>query len=105
MEVLLILLGAGTLLIRVGMVLYVAGASRSKNAASAMFRGILDFAVAILAFWGVGAAIMLSSNNPYLAIRPSLLMGKPEQLNHLGFFYLAMFSIAGGFTVGVIGER
>jgi Amt family ammonium transporter len=57
-QVLLIMFACGALLIRVGMGWYAAGLSRSKNAAGAALRNAADMAVAALAFWALGAAIM-----------------------------------------------
>jgi Amt family ammonium transporter len=57
-QVLLIVFACGALLIRVGAGWYAAGQSRSKNAAGAALRNAADMAVAALAFWALGAAIM-----------------------------------------------
>ena len=54
----LILLACLTLLARAALALYAAGLSRSKNAAGAVFRNAMDLAVASLAFWAIGAAIL-----------------------------------------------
>src|SRR5687768_2812871 len=57
-SVLVMVLACAALLIRVGMGWYAAGQSRSKNAAGAALRNATDLAVAALAFWAFGAAIM-----------------------------------------------
>ena len=59
----IVLFGAGLLLMRVGQVLYAVGLSRSKNAAAAAVRGLADACFALLAFWAVGAAILLQDRN------------------------------------------
>src|SRR4051794_10302408 len=45
------------LLMRVGITLYAGGLSRSKNAASACIRSVIDLAVAGISFWAIGAGI------------------------------------------------
>src|SRR4051812_46264230 len=56
-ELLTALVASIALLVRVGLGWYAAGLSRSKNAAGAVLRNAIDFAVAALAFWAIGAAI------------------------------------------------
>src|SRR5688572_33205628 len=58
LQVISVIFACGALLIRVGMGWYAAGQSRSKNAAGAALRNATDMAVAALAFWAVGSAIM-----------------------------------------------
>jgi len=53
-----LIFACGALVIRVGTGWYATGQSRSKNAAGAALRNATDIAVAALAFWAVGAAIM-----------------------------------------------
>src|SRR5690242_18766383 len=60
-ELLTVLVASVALLVRVGLGWYAAGLSRSKNAAGAVLRNAIDFAVAALAFWAVGAAIFNGS--------------------------------------------
>src|SRR4051812_14167361 len=50
-------LAVAAMLMRVGTSLYTCGMSRSKNAASAAMRALLDFAVATLGFWTLGAGV------------------------------------------------
>jgi Amt family ammonium transporter len=57
-EVLVVALACGALLIRAGFGWLAAGCVRSKNAAGAGMRNVVDLAVACVAFWAIGAAIM-----------------------------------------------
>jgi Amt family ammonium transporter len=54
-------MAGGALLVRVGFGWYAAGASRAKNAAGAVLRGVADLSIATLAFWAVGMAIQNAS--------------------------------------------
>jgi len=51
------ILGVTTLTARLGLILYLSGASRAKNAASAAVRALADACVAILVFWAVGNTV------------------------------------------------
>jgi len=48
------------LLVRVGHALLISGSVRSKNAAGAIVRLLLDLSVACLALWAIGAAFVSS---------------------------------------------
>jgi len=52
-----VMFGAAALLLRAGFAVYLAGLSRSKNTASALFRSIVEIAIGLLAWWALGAAI------------------------------------------------
>ncbi len=56
--ILLTILACGALLVRVGLGWYVSGICRAKNAAGAVLRNIIDLAVAVIAFWAVGMAVL-----------------------------------------------
>lgn len=104
---LLIALGAGALLVRVGQALYATGLSRSKNSAGAVTRSLFDLCAASLAFWAVGAAILFQRNNYYFALKGSLVMGwrlAPEAAGVV-FFYGAAVLIATGVLTGTLAER
>lgn len=104
---LLIALGAGALLVRVGQALYATGLSRSKNSAGAATRSLFDLCAASMAFWAVGAAILFQRNNYYFALKGSLVMGwrlAPEAAGVV-FFYGAAILIATGVLTGTLAER
>lgn len=95
--VMLILLGSLALLARVGAALHAAGISRSKNAAAAALRSIVELAVAALAFWAVGAAILLGNGNAWAAFSKALLFF--AHLDHsvfaaAVFFWMVLITIA-----------
>lgn len=93
----LIVLGAGALLVRVGMALHECGASRSKNAAGAILRALLDVSVATIAFWAVGWRIVC-----WGAELPGVI--EPAFDSRL-FVYLAMTLIGTGIVSGALAER
>src|SRR6266542_2856192 len=99
-----IVLSSIALLIRVGMGLYATGSSRSKNAAGAMLRSVLDITVATLAFWTIGAAILFQDDNAFFSIRPALLLGWHESLLAPGLLYLVFAIICSGMFVAVTAE-
>ena len=98
------LLGAALLLVRVGQVLYAAGLSRSKNAAASAARAVADLCVAALAFWAVGAAILLQDHNGFFSVQPRLLAGW-SGTDGRTFFYAALALLATGVVGGTLGER
>jgi Amt family ammonium transporter len=104
---LLILLGAGALLVRVGQALYAMGLSRSKNAAGAATRGLFDACAAVLAFWLIGAALLFQQRNGVLGIRPTLLLGWDIPVKSAGsvFFHATAVLIAAGALAGTLCER
>ena len=94
---LILALACGALLIRVGMGWYAAGQSRSKNAAGAALRNATDMAVAALAFWAFGAAIL---NGDWALIF--------DARGHAGaavFVQLVFVLIATAPVVGAVAER
>jgi ammonia channel protein AmtB len=103
----LILLGAGALLARVGQAVYATGLSRSKNAAGAATRSLFDLCVAALAFWAVGAAILFQQHNGFLGVRPALLFGWDVSPLAAGrvFFHAAAVLLACAVLVGTLAER
>ena len=104
---LLIVLGAGALLVRVGQALYATGLSRSKNAAGGATRSLFDACAATLAFWLVGAALLFQQHNGFLGIRPSLLLGWDVPAKSAGsvFFHATAVLIAAGVLTGTLCER
>jgi Amt family ammonium transporter len=92
-----ILFGALALLVRVGMAWYATGLSRSKNAAGAVLRNVLDFCLATLAFWAFGAAIMSADVGLYF--------DHAAHLNFRVFIHLVLVLFASAIAVGAGGER
>src|SRR5258708_2836407 len=65
---LLIALALATLLIRVGFALYAEGLVRAKNSASMVLRTITDLCIGVIAFWAIGAAILLQTRHPWFGV-------------------------------------
>lgn len=92
---------AALLLARVGQVLLVAGSVRSKNAAGAAVRLLLDLAVVTLAFWSIGAAVSYANVE---AVTWRWLLGvKPIGVN--AWAVLPAVLIATGAIHGAVAER
>lgn len=103
----IVALGVGAMLVRVGVALYACGQSRSKNAAGAVVRTLCDLCVASLAFWALGAAVLLQEQNPYAGVDVGLLLlwNLEPVLSPQVFFYLVMVLIASSIFAGVVAER
>src|SRR5215207_3979273 len=97
LHLLIVVFACAALLIRVGMGWYAAGQSRSKNAAGAALRNATDMAVAALAFWAVGAAIM---NRDVGLVFDAKATAASQQ-----FAQLVLVLIATAPVVGAIAER
>ena len=93
----LILLAAVALLVRVGMAWYATGLSRSKNAAGAVLRNVLDFCVATLVFWAIGAAVFAGD--------AALIADHKGRANSTTFLNLVLVLFASAIPVGAAGER
>jgi Amt family ammonium transporter len=97
-------LGAACLLIRLGLAMFCSGQIRAKNAASAVLRILADLCIATLAFWAVGAAIMLQTANPWFSIQTNLLAFASGGTGPL--FFLTTLVVLGSGIVGcAMGER
>ena len=97
-------LGAACLLIRLGLVLYRAGLLRAKNAAGSVLRVFTDFCISSLAFWAVGAAILLQSHNGFLGIDAKLLVFSKGGSASL-FFLITVVLVGTGIVGGAVAER
>ena len=100
----IVLLGAALLLMRVGQVLYTTGLCRSKNAAGTAMRGVADLCVATLAFWAVGAAVLLQQHNRVFGFDAGMLLGWSGERRQL-FVYAAAILLATGVVGGTLAER
>ena len=107
-EITLLLLGAMALLVPVGLMLHASGASRSKNAVAALLRGVVQLALATLAFWAIGAAIIMSRGWGIFGLNRKLLLlagGDASLFVSAIFFYLVLMLIAVTPIAGAMGER
>jgi Amt family ammonium transporter len=97
-ELLTVLVASVALLVRVGLGWYAAGLSRSKNAAGAVLRNAIDLAVAALAFWAVGAAILSGDAG-------HLFLARSGFASTTTFVYLVLILIGTAPVAGAIMER
>jgi Amt family ammonium transporter len=97
-------LGAACLLIRLGLVLYRTGLLRAKNAAGAVLRVFADLCVSTLAFWAIGAAIMLQSRNGFFGLNPRFIAFSNGGTGSL-FFLMTVVLAGTGIVGGAVAER
>jgi Amt family ammonium transporter len=97
-------LGVAALLVRVGLALYIAGLSRSKNSVSATVRVICDFCVATLAFCVIGAALFWQTSTPVLGLKLRFLLGGDADSSAL-FFQTTAILTATAVVTGALAER
>jgi Amt family ammonium transporter len=93
------------LLGRVGLMLFEAGVSRSKNAASSVLRVFCDFAIATLAFCVIGQVILLQQDNGFFGFSLEQLSDTLNEGNVGAIICLPMVLLATGQIVGAFGER
>jgi Amt family ammonium transporter len=98
-------LGAAALLVRVGYACYATGLSRSKCAASAVLRQLLDLCVATLAFWAIGAAIFHYDAGAFIGLEAGRLIDWRGGSNGVTFFGLVFVLVASGLFPASVGER
>jgi Amt family ammonium transporter len=94
---------AAALLMRAGLALHAVGSVRSKNAGSTMGRQLLDWALAVLAFWAVGAAIAFQSNTSFIGFEFAHALGR--WLPAFFLTALAPATIVGAMFIGATAER
>jgi Amt family ammonium transporter len=99
-----VVLASGALLVRAGQMLWAIGLSRSKNVASAGFRGVADLCVATLCFWAIGASIHFQRSNGIFGIDVRSLAGWGGISPHW-FSMLALVLIATAIVAPAIAER
>src|SRR5205823_13822940 len=95
--VLLTILACIALFTRVGLGWYASGMSRAKDAAGAALRNVIDLAVAALAFWAFGAAI--------LVMQPRLLFLAHDDVPSNTFAMLVFVLIGASPVAGAVAER
>lgn len=102
MQLLLLACACGVLVLRVGLAMTSAGICRSKNAASAVSRVLTDLLVIALAFYLIGAPILLQRSNGVLGFDYHVLAGG---MVPAAMFWMMAFLIAGGVVAGALHER
>lgn len=100
----MVALGAGCLIVRLGLALYGAGVIRSKNSAGAVLREVSDLCVASLAFWLIGAAIFTQERNGFFWIRPDAVAWRHADVSVM-FFLLTTVLVGTGVVGGAVAER
>jgi ammonium transporter, Amt family len=103
-SVIIVILGAGTLLVRLGQAVGAMGVARAKNVASAGLRNLADLCIAILCFWALGAAVTFQMKSGLLGIEPGYLIGW-RGLSPNWFSTLAVVLIATGIIGPAVAER
>jgi Amt family ammonium transporter len=101
---LLVLLGVGALLVRLGQAVGAMGMSRAKNVASAGFRSLADLCIATLCFWAIGSAILFHGTNPVFGITWSYI-GQWRGHSPQFFLYLVFILISTGMIAPAVAER
>jgi Amt family ammonium transporter len=100
----MIALGTGCLLIRLGLTLYRPGLLRAKNAAGAVLRVFADLCISTLAFWLIGAAILLQTHNRIFSVDLGTVAFQSGGTADL-FFLITVILIGTGFVGGALAER
>jgi Amt family ammonium transporter len=96
---------AGALLLRVGLAVHAAGMCRAKNAGGMLMRHLCDLCLAVLAFWGVGFAIVASGGS-VIGLDWRWLLGPPDEVGaSVSAMAPAAVLIATGIVPGVLAER
>lgn len=97
-------LGAACLLIRLGLALYRTGLVRAKNAAGATLHVFADLCVAVLAFWAVGAAILVQTHNGFFSVAGQAIGFRSGGTADL-FFLTTLVLVGTGIVGGAVAER
>ncbi len=114
MQIWLLAFGAVALTARLGMTVSVVGGCRAKNGVGQVGRTLTDVAAAVLAFWAIGAALLLSAAadtqahywlNTVISIDRTLLFSQVGGRAAAAFFHLTAVLIAGGIVTAVLAER
>lgn len=100
----MIAMGAACLLIRLGLTLYRTGLLRAKNAAGAVLRVFADLCVATLAFWLIGAAILVQTQNRVFSVDLDTIAFQSGGTAGL-FFLMTVILIGTGIVGGALAER
>lgn len=101
---LIIVLACMALWLRVGWGWYTVGLTRAKNAGAMAVRNIIDIAVATLAFWAIGAAI-LNSGAAIFGVRVGLFFDARSEATAATFMQLVLVLLATAPLTGAMAER
>ena len=87
-----------------------AGFTRAKNAANILMKNMMDFAMASLAYWIIGFALMYGVGNGFFGSSFFFLGGLPEDMNGvptLAFWFFQVVFVAAAATIvaGAMAER
>ena len=87
-----------------------AGFTRAKNAANILMKNMMDFAMASLAYWIIGFALMYGIGNGFFGGSYFFLGGLPEDMNgipSLAFWFFQVVFVAAAATIvaGAMAER
>ncbi len=106
-DLLWVLLSAALVaLMQLGFLLLEAGVVRSKNAVSVALKNASDFCVAVLAFWGIGFALMFGAGGGALSGPVTLGLGGDEPERLAFFLFQATFcGTAATIVSGAVAER
>jgi Amt family ammonium transporter len=97
-------LACGALLVRVGFGWHAAGSVRAKNAAGVVLRSVADLAVAVLAFWAIGSAI-LNASGTVLGLELGRLFDINGKAGLAQFVQITLILIGTAPVIGAVAER
>ncbi len=104
MAIWLLVFGVAAVLVRVGMTLLVGGSVRPAHVGETLLRSFAETAAAGLAFWAVGAPLLLG-RGPFLAFDLGLVMTQSADQPGLAFFHTLLATFGGAVIAGAIAER
>ena len=102
MAIWLLVFGVATVLVRAGLTLVVGGAARPREAADALLRAGAETAAAVLAFWAIGAPLLLGRHHPLLAFDPGLVLSQSPDSAATEFFHAVVATIGGAVVAGAV---
>jgi ammonium transporter, Amt family len=99
-----------------GFAMVEAGFCRQKNAVNILAKNLIVFAVATLAYWAVGYALMYGEGNPYIGLQGFFFSGDPAPYGNDGYpaavpeainflFQVAFAATAATIVSGAVAER
>ena len=100
--------GVATVLVRLGLSLVVCGSVRRPSASATLARAGMEAAAATLAFWAVGAPLLLGQPGGPIAIDTGLVASQSTESDKLAtseFYHWAVALIGGAVVGGAIAER
>ncbi|MEY2833259.1 MAG: ammonium/methylammonium permease [Cyanobacteriota bacterium] len=99
-----------------GFAMVEAGFCRQKNAVNVLAKNLIVFAVATLAYWAVGYALMYGEGNPFIGLQGFFFSGDPAPYGNDGYpaavpeainflFQVAFAATAATIVSGAVAER